>query len=139
MNPNRNTLLVGAFVLLIATGAVATVAAQSFDLSRFSASRYLVLVIADSPGDDRLFELNLAVSLEWERLQRRSVAVVEVVGARNNPRAVAAQFGATGADFAGVVVNPQREVMFRGTAPELNAILARIDVDAGARTGASTD
>lgn len=124
----RRMPLVSLVLLFLLVGPRLSAQTPPFDLRPYQSVDYLILIVARTPREDWLFDFNLDISLHWDRLEARRVAVAEATGAPFNPQAVARQFGMVLERFAVALLRPDGSVLYRtSTVPRVSELLAIIE------------
>ena len=112
--------------LLVA--AADLVDAQSLDLSAYRGERWVRLVLSNDRDDDRPFIAQLALSSQWERVDRLGIEVLDVLPGTADVDAVLAEYGLGSENFGLVLVDPNGEVAFRtDDASEIEYIVDLVD------------
>ena len=110
--------------LLVA--AADPVDAQSLDLSAYRGERWVLLVLSNDRDDDRPFIAQLALSSQWERVDRLGIEVLDVLPGTADVDAVLAEYGLGSENFG--LVDPNGEVAFRtDDASEIEYIVDLVD------------
>lgn len=103
------------------------VSASPLELSDYD-GRWLLIVFTDDGDDIRPFDLNLALSVEWDQLESRDVTVLDVAPGRWDIVGIAAQFDLGTPGFAVILVDPRSRTRFiTRSIPTVSEITEQID------------
>ena len=115
-------------VVGLLAGAADPVGAQSIDLSAYRGERWVLLVLSSDRDDDRPFIAQLALSSQWERVNRLGIEVLDVLPGTADVDAVLAEYGLGSESFGLVLVHPSGEIAFRSDdASEIEYIVDLVD------------
>lgn len=115
-------------VVFVAGFGLIGLSGMPLDLSQYQGENPVIVIFARQVDEPRAFSFNLALSTDWNRIEARKIATVDVGPGRYDLDSVARQLGIQERDFAIVVLNLDGTIIYRTDDPQaLRHILMLID------------